>query len=75
MADLYSGDRNAYIDSFNSCPLLSIDDLGVERNLEYAREQVSPSAFHSFCIVDMQVERRFFRIMQKVVMSEHIRCL
>ena len=29
-----------YIDSFNSFPLLIIDDLGVERNSEFAREQV-----------------------------------
>ena len=37
---MYSGDRNAYINSFNSFPLLIIDDLGVERNSEFAREQV-----------------------------------
>ena len=40
LTDLYAGDRNAYIDSFNSFPLLIIDDLGVERNSEFAREQV-----------------------------------
>ena len=40
LTDMYSGDRNAYIDSFNSFPLLIIDDLGVERNSEFAREQV-----------------------------------
>lgn len=40
LTDMYSGDRNAYIDSFNSYPLLIIDDLGVERNSEFAREQV-----------------------------------
>ena len=37
---MYSGDRNANINSFNSFPLLIIDDLGVERNSEFAREQV-----------------------------------
>lgn len=40
LTDMYSGDRNAYIDSLNSFPLLIIDDLGVERNSEFAREQV-----------------------------------
>ncbi len=40
LTDMYSGDRNAYIDSFNSYPLLIIDDLGVERKSEFAREQV-----------------------------------
>lgn len=40
LTGMYSGDRNAYIDSFNAYPLLIIDDLGVERNSEFAREQV-----------------------------------
>ena len=40
LTDMYAGDRNAYIDTFNSFPLLIIDDLGVERNSEFAREQV-----------------------------------
>ena len=40
LTDLYSGDRNVYIDSFNRYPLLIIDDLGIERNSEFAREQV-----------------------------------
>lgn len=40
LTDMYSGDRNAYIDSFNAYPLLIIDDLGIERNSEFAREQV-----------------------------------
>ena len=40
LTDMYAGDRNGYIDSFNSCPLLIIDDLGVEQNSEFAREQV-----------------------------------
>ena len=37
---VYAGDRNAYIDSFKRYPLMIIDDLGVERNSEFAREQV-----------------------------------
>ena len=40
LTDLYSGDRNKYIDSLNTYPLLIVDDLGVERNSEFAREQV-----------------------------------
>ena len=40
LTDMYSGDRNAYIDSFKRYPLLIIDDLGVERDSEFAREQV-----------------------------------
>ena len=40
LTDMYSGDRNAYIDSFKRYPLMINDDLGVERNSEFAREQV-----------------------------------
>ena len=40
LTDMYAGDRNAYIESFNRYPLMIIDDLGVERNSEFAREQV-----------------------------------
>ena len=37
---MYAGDRNEYIDSFKRYPLMSMDDLGIERNSEFAREQV-----------------------------------
>ena len=40
LTNMYSGDRNAYIDSFKKYPLMIIDDLGVERDSEFAREQV-----------------------------------
>ena len=40
LTDMYSSDRNAYIDSFKRYPLLIIDDLGMERDSEFAREQV-----------------------------------
>ena len=40
LTDMYAGDRNAYIDGFKRYPLMIIDDLGVERNSEFAREQV-----------------------------------
>ena len=40
LTDMYAGDRNAYIDSFKRYPLMIIDDLGIERNSEFAREQV-----------------------------------
>ena len=40
LTDMYAGDRNAYTDSFKRYPLMIIDDLGMERNSEFAREQV-----------------------------------
>ena len=40
LTDMYAGDRNAYIDSFKRYPLMIIDDLGIERKSEFAREQV-----------------------------------
>ena len=40
LTDMYSGDRNAYIDSFKKYPLMIVDDLGMERNSEFTREQV-----------------------------------
>ena len=40
LTDMYSGDRNAYIDSFKKYPLMIIDDLGMERDSEFAQEQV-----------------------------------
>ena len=40
LTDMYAGDRNTYIDGFNRYPLMIIDDLGIERNSEFAREQV-----------------------------------
>ena len=40
MPDMWSGERNAYIESFNRYKLLIIDDLGVERETDYVMEQV-----------------------------------
>lgn len=40
MGAMYSDERYQYIASFSSFPLLIIDDLGIERNTEYALEQV-----------------------------------
>lgn len=37
---MYSDERYQYIASFSHYPLLIIDDLGIERNTEYALEQV-----------------------------------
>ena len=37
---MFSEDRNKYLASFNYFSLLIIDDLGIERNSEYALEQV-----------------------------------
>ncbi|MCD8238789.1 MAG: ATP-binding protein [Clostridiales bacterium] len=40
LTGLYSGDRNIFINSLNQYSLLIIDDLGVERNSEFAVEQI-----------------------------------
>ncbi|MDO5416465.1 MAG: ATP-binding protein [Lachnospiraceae bacterium] len=40
MGAMYSDERYQYIASFSHYPLLIIDDLGIERNTEYALEQV-----------------------------------
>ena len=40
LTGMYSDDRNKFIDSFNKYSLLILDDLGIERNSEFALEQV-----------------------------------
>ncbi|MCD8382338.1 MAG: ATP-binding protein [Clostridiales bacterium] len=40
MGGFYSDERYQYIASFSHFPLLILDDLGIERNTEYALEQV-----------------------------------
>lgn len=40
MGGMYSDERYQYIASFNRYSLLIIDDLGIERSTEYAKEQV-----------------------------------
>ena len=40
LSGMFSEDRNQYLASLNEFDLLIIDDLGVERNSEYALEQV-----------------------------------
>lgn len=40
LTGMYSEDRNQYIDSFNRYSLLILDDFGMERNSEFALEQV-----------------------------------
>lgn len=40
LSPMYNGDRNAFTDSLNQYSLLIIDDLGVERNSDFALEQV-----------------------------------
>ena len=40
MGGIYSNERYKYIASFSAFELLIIDDLGIERNTEYALEQV-----------------------------------
>lgn len=40
LSGMFSEDRNKYLASFKEFDLLIIDDLGIERNSEYAQEQV-----------------------------------
>ena len=40
LGGMYSEERHQYISSLSHFPLLIIDDLGIERNTEYALEQV-----------------------------------
>ena len=40
LSGMYGDDKNAFISSMMSYSLLIIDDLGIERNTEYALEQV-----------------------------------
>lgn len=40
LTNMYAEDRNGFIDSLNEYSLLIIDDLGIERNSEFALEQV-----------------------------------
>lgn len=40
LTGMFSDDRNQYIDSLNQYSLLIIDDFGMERNTEFALEQV-----------------------------------
>lgn len=40
MSAMFNEDRNKYIESMNNYSLLIIDDLGIERNSEFALEQV-----------------------------------
>ena len=40
LTGMFSEDRNEFIDGFNKYELMIIDDLGIERNSEFALEQV-----------------------------------
>lgn len=40
LSGMFSEDRNKYLASFGEFELRIIDDLGIERNFEYAQEQV-----------------------------------
>ena len=66
LTDMCVGDRNAYIDSFNSFPLLIIDDLGVERNSEFAREQV-------FSVIDSRYRSQLPMIVTTNLTPEQMR--
>ena len=60
LTDMYAGDRNAYIDSFKRYPMIIIDDLGIERNSEFAREQV-------FSIIDSR-----YRSQLPMIVTTHL---
>ena len=51
LTGIYADDRNRFIESFNQYSLLIIDDLGIERNSEFALEQV-------FNIIDSRYRSR-----------------
>ena len=51
LTGMYFDDRNRFIESFNQYSLLIIDDLGIERNSEFALEQV-------FNIIDSRYRSR-----------------
>ncbi len=55
LTGLYQGDRNEFIDSLNRYPLLIIDDLGMERDSEFAREQV-------FSVIDSRYCKMLFAL-------------
>mgnify|MGYP002513924079 CR=1 FL=1 len=40
LSGMFSEDKNRFIESLSRCELLIIDDLGIERNSEFALEQV-----------------------------------
>jgi DNA replication protein DnaC len=48
---MYSQDKNDFIDSLNKYSLLILDDFGVERNTEFALEQV-------FSVIDSRYRSR-----------------
>jgi len=66
LTDFHSGNRNAYIDSLNRYPLLIIDDLGIERNSEFAREQV-------FSLIDSRYRGRLPMIVTTNLTLEELR--
>ena len=52
LTGMHFDDRNAYINSLNQYSLLIIDDLGAERNSEFALEQI-------FNVIDSRLAREF----------------
>lgn len=66
LTDMYAGDRNAYIDSFKRYPLMIIDDLGIERNSEFAREQV-------FSVIDSRYRSQLPMIVTTNLTLEELR--
>lgn len=64
LSGMLSEDRNRYLASFGEFDLLIINDLGIERNSEYAQEQV-------YNVVDSRYLRRLpFIITTKLTLAE-----
>ena len=51
LTGMFSEDKNRFIESLSRCELLIIDDLGIERNSEFALEQV-------FSVIDSRYRSR-----------------
>ncbi len=66
LTGLYQGDRNEWIDSLNRYSLLIIDDLGMERDSEFAREQV-------FSVIDSRYRSRLPMIVTTNLTMEELR--
>ena len=66
LTGLYQGDRNEFIDSLNRYQLLIIDDLGMERDSDFAREQV-------FSVIDSRYRSHLPMIVTTNLTMEELR--
>ncbi len=61
MTGLYNVDRNAYVDDLNRYDLLIIDDLGMERDTDFALEQV-------FSVIDSR-----YRVRRPLIVTTNLK--